>query len=341
MSFGRVSGTSPFSRAPPTRVKPRNIFIICEGATELDYFQALKDKKQYKDCIEVNPVDKIGPDRDDSDRLSIIQLAYEYQNFQKDGRLPLRLFMSMSIQIFINNFKFKSYSEFKMDVKDLSTYLRTHVRDAYYDSYQKSEYVDQGFVINPKDLACEIIKDCNVELGKDINYFKAEEDSLLFPKSLMDPLCKSYVIFDRDYDEDFNRGDEDYNIWLRECERTGVNPVITSPCFELWLYMHWANTDYGSPSHMPEYGKEIKRKVLKSEHPEWSASDIEYHIEYKKDKRLYDRSKTNRFNMFYFDKINRAIQESKSYPDIFYTDSVNLNDHPGTMIGIFLEELLR
>lgn len=268
MSFGRVNGTSPFARPPPTRVKPRNIFIICEGASELDYFQALKDKNQYKDCVVVNPVDKVGPDRDDSDRLSLIQLAYEYQNFQRNGKLPLRLFMSMSIQIFISNFRYKSYDEFDMSVKDLSKFLREHVRDAYYRSYLTSKYVDQGYVINSKDLAGEIIKDCNCELGKSYDYFKAEEDSLLFPKSFLDPQCKSYVVFDRDYDERFRRGEEDYDEWLRECERTGVDPIITSPCFELWLYMHWPQTDYGNPSYMPEYGHEIKVKVLESEHPE-------------------------------------------------------------------------
>lgn len=258
MSYGRIGSSSPFKRAPPTKIKHKNIFVVCEGASELDYFRALKDKNSYKDCVVVNPVDKMGPDRDDTDRISMIQLAYEYQQFQRDGCLPLRLFMSMVINVFIKNFEFQSIKEFDMDKRELRLFLRKNVRDAYYNHYMTTNYVSKGIVTDSGSLATEIIKDCNCELGKDVNYFTAHEDSILFPKCLMDPQCKSYVVFDRDYNEEFDRGDDDYDKWLLECQKTGIEPVITSPCFELWLYMHWSNNDYGIPSYSPEYAHDVK-----------------------------------------------------------------------------------
>ena len=341
MGSGRIIGSSPFTRTPPTKNKRRNIFIICEGATELDYFQALKDKNSYKDCVVVNPVDRIGPDRDDTDRNSMIQLAFEYQQFQKSGQLHLRLFMSMVINIFINNFKNTSEKEFGLDQKELRQYLRDNVRDAYYSSYLTSDYVSDGLVKDTRNLASEIIKDCNCELGKDLDYFTAYEDSILFPKSFMDFQCKSYVVFDRDYDELFSRGHEDFDEWLSECQRTGVEPVITSPCFELWLYMHWPDNDYGTPSFDTKYAHDIKVKVIGLENPMWSKSEIESYVNNKRDKCLYRRGCQNRFDQFYHDKIKHAIYESYAHPNLFWTDPKELKNRPGTMIGKFLEDLLR
>ena len=64
-------------------------------------------------------------------------------------------------------------------------------------------------------------------------------------------------------------------------------------------------------------------------------------MEHKKDKRLYDHKDTDRFDLFYFDKVSYAVQESRAHPDLFSTDPGELKCCPGTMIGKFLEELLR
>ena len=64
-------------------------------------------------------------------------------------------------------------------------------------------------------------------------------------------------------------------------------------------------------------------------------------MEHKKDKRLYNHTDTDRFDMYYFGQVGHAIKESISHPELFRTDPVDLKGRPGTMIGMFLEELLR
>ena len=269
MSSGRLGGSLPFSRAPPTRDKLRNVFIVCEGASELDYFQALRDRNMYRDCVIVSPVDKFGPDVDDSDRLSLIQLADEYRQFQRNGTMRQRLFVSRTIQAFIDNFKGKYYSEFNRSLKDLRAFLRDNVRDdPFFNAFTLSEYTSkEGLVEDDCGLAKAIIKKCSEVLGKGDDYFDLE-DSIAFPESVRDPSCQCFVVFDRDYDARYSRGDEDYDEWISECLDKNIDPVISSPCFELWLYMHWPNNNYGMPSFGPEYAHEIKVKIIQSENPE-------------------------------------------------------------------------
>lgn len=268
MVVGRVSSSPPNVRAEPTRVKLRNIFIICEGASELEYFQAIGDKGLYRDCVIVYPVDKFGPDIDDSNRLSLIQLADEYRQFQRNGQLHLRLFISMTIQSFLNDFKNKYYLVFGKSLKDIRTLLREEVRDDVFSNvFTFSDYTSNDIVTDSKGLAESIIKKCCTALDKDEDFYELD-DSKAFPQSIEDASCESYVVFDRDHDPKHERGESNYEQWLQECSITDVKPVVTSPCFELWLWMHWRNTDYGRPSFKEEYAHEVKVKVIRKENPD-------------------------------------------------------------------------
>ncbi len=109
--------TSPYgSRISSTRTKSRVVFITCEGKTELDYFESIARYEGYKDSVSVEPVDKLGPDRDDSDRLSMIQMAVENRIYQATGQIPLRFYISLVIAKYIDNFRRASLKEFGMKV---------------------------------------------------------------------------------------------------------------------------------------------------------------------------------------------------------------------------------
>lgn len=115
--------------------------------------------------------------------------------------------------------------------------------------------------------------------------------------------------------------------------------MVTSPSFELWLYMHEANdSEYGEPSYLPEYETEIRKKILKRQFPKATDSDIDYMIKNNKDKHLSD----DRIAELMKDSsILNALKASDGHLSFFENGLVELKDHPGTMVGDFLRPLLK
>ena len=77
MSGRRISNKYSSSHSRDTKTQPvkRTIHIVCEGKTELDYFKAIKEKNGFRDYVEIELVDRLNVDRNDTDRLSMIQMA--------------------------------------------------------------------------------------------------------------------------------------------------------------------------------------------------------------------------------------------------------------------------
>lgn len=337
MSGRRESGLNhhPFSRNVPIKVAKRTILVLCEGLTELDYLKSVKRNQIFKQFVDIRPIDKYGPCRDMTNRDFMIELVKGYQIYHTTKKLTLRYFITHIVNEYAKNFEKNSMDYFEKEFIDVCEILKNCISSqVLYNRYMNDErLVEDGFVINAMGLATEIIRDCNLELGKDIDFYTPSQDSSFGGDSLDCKDLDSYVIFDRDFDEYYSTAD-DYDRWIRLCEDMGVNPVISSPCFELWLYMHWENNNYGHPSHLPEYAKDLKRKIIKNEHPNWSEEAVDDYVMNKRDKRLGFRMK------FYDERILHAIKESKRYPNKFYTDIKLLRENPGTMMGDFLESLL-
>jgi hypothetical protein len=338
--MGREKDGNPFVRTEPERSKRHNVLILCEGGTELQYFKSLKDNDKYNDLVSVHPMDKIGPDRDDTDRLSMIQIASECLYFNKTGEYPYRYFISFVLSFIVKQYGYRSEEVFGIDKKELIECLRSFRDSGIFKMFNyDSEYVKNGIVVNKRKFAEKIIEDCKLDLDDDLDYYIPTAQDFDNDKCLKDPNASCYLVFDRDYDTRFGRGHPDYDKWMEEFEKSDVGPVVTSPSFELWLYMHEANdSEYGEPSYLPEYETEIRKKILKRQFPKATDSDIDYMIKNNKDKHLSD----DRIAELMKDSsILNALKASDGHLSFFKNGLVELKDHPGTMVGDFLRPLLK
>ena len=125
---------------------------------------------------------------------------------------------------------------------------------------------------------------------REVDYFQAlAEDQTRIDLTVLGPderhLSAPRYVVERitKYLEEYDL-DEDDQVWLvldtdrwsteqlREVERTckdhGWNLAISNPCFELWLYLHYADLPEDPPSSSKEWKKELSRRVATGYRPE-------------------------------------------------------------------------
>ena len=336
----RDTGGNAFARTDRDMTKKRNILILCEGGTELQYFRSLKENNKYNNLVSVHPTDKIGPDRDDTDRISMIQIASECLYYNRTGEFPYRYFISFVLNFILRQYGRISESVFGLTRKELILKLREFRDDSFFKAFNyDSEFVKNGIVVSKRKFAEKIIDNCKFDLKDDIEYYVPTAQDFDNDKCLRDCDADCYLVFDRDYSRRYGRDHSDYDNWMAEFKKTSVKPVVTSPSFELWLYMHEASdSDYGEPSYLPQYETEIRKKRLRMQNPRWSDYEIEACIMSNGDKHLSDEQLSE---LMENKSIHNALKASDGHLVFFTNDVEELKDHPGTMVGDFLRPLLR
>ena len=210
------------NRFDPNRSEAkRNIIpkfiIVSEGyRTEPKYFSALNDNRVIAGIsvlIDIVVLQRESIDAGVSSPTSLLTLLDEYMESVRRG--------SYTLDLMVDSIAGASGLTCLDDIERLR-------RSVFKES---SSFVDEmGFVKDEYgmvDVCCkcyhEIFNaDPVINLPRLVDYRQG-----------IDRIC---VVVDRDRD---NRSSSDIDEFIRRCNRSGYEPYITNPCFELWLLMHF------------------------------------------------------------------------------------------------------
>ncbi len=88
------TSTPQFQRESHIRHPKKKYYVICEGRTEKDYLDCLKDSRLLKDNLYLFKISKKGIERDMSDRMEMISTAESHMFFEHEGRSTLRRYIT-------------------------------------------------------------------------------------------------------------------------------------------------------------------------------------------------------------------------------------------------------
>ena len=204
------------SRSPPGKDELPRFIIVSEGyRTEPNYFQTLSENRQIagiSSLIDIVVLQREVIDAGVSCPKSILDILDEYMASVRLGRYSIGLFIDG-----ISSSSGLTHSE--------AALFRKRVIDDAQGLIDES-----GFIID-ENKVMDICKRCYVDIF-------GRKPILDIPKLVdycedVDRIC---VIVDRDRD---NRTSSDIDDFIRRCKRSGYEPYVTNPCFELWLLMHF------------------------------------------------------------------------------------------------------
>lgn len=116
---------------------------------------------------------------------------------------------------------------------------------------------------------------------------------------------------------------EKYFEFLEKCQHKNINVIVSNPCFEVWLLMHFEEFDSLDQDKLLENNRIGGSKRAKK-YSEKSLSDVLQG--YSKEKLNFDK---------FLPLVNKAILKSKEYA----TNPVELENHVGSMVGELLEKM--
>ena len=232
---------SNFDRSKRQQLKTRgNIVIAFEGyETEPGYFIALRDSRMFPDS-KLTPV-PLKRDESKVEESNPVQvMAYLRKNQEwiesEDDYCPTDIFLTIYVRHVANEYP---------DLKEILNHKNKNKKEERYPNFGNTkrelrEELDSHGLILPDDKV-----DINDSLN-DLNTYMNNKypgyafDLHLFPNIFERP-CNfgenHYVmVVDRDQ---VSFKPKDVNTVLKGCSERGYMLIVTSPCFELWVAMHF------------------------------------------------------------------------------------------------------
>ncbi|MCL1984737.1 MAG: RloB family protein [Methanomassiliicoccaceae archaeon] len=205
------------------KIKRRFILAFEGYRTEVQYFQGVSDnrpKLRISSLIDVCPLNRDPQHSGLSDPERVLELLEEYINFLKRGKY--------SADLFINTFISEIIKE--KDIQDLGKKIDILIEKA---KEKLRPICDGDGYIEDPEKASEVCSDAYTEIfspEKEVD-FKAPEP--MDYREERDIVC---VIVDRDAEL---RGEDKCRRFFGRCEENKFRPIMTNPCFELWLLLHF------------------------------------------------------------------------------------------------------
>lgn len=276
--------------------------IISEGyRTEPRYFTALGNNRQIagiNSLIDIIILQREPSDAGCSCPKTILDLLDEYMSSVRCGHYSLNLVINS-----ITN----------------SSSLSSEDAERYHNSVTSlvGHYCDsEGFIKDENRTmdACTMLfkemfgRDPVLDIPKLIDY-----------RDDVDHVC---VIVDRDKD---SRSSSDLDEFIRRCLRSGYEPYISNPCFELWLLMHFE-----------EYYEIERKKLLQN-----PMIDGKRFTERELDRIVHDLNPNNRYEKIDYDplmfmhRVHDAVETSMTSCH----DLLGLKTDLGTNLGSLLEKM--
>lgn len=321
--MGPQRGSSKiYDRSQSTRIIKPYIDIICEGHTEEGYLKSINKEFSEKHS-EIIPVDKGFIDNDLSDRKKLVDFVIEYmwQQWKGIDGCKLRRFVT----IMLNELYLKS--DCAANIEDLGFF-----RDTLYEKLKDESYTNEkGFVVDP-DYLYKIIKKAFID------QYGVEPSTKIIPCDMIkrrsgrkegDTVC---FMFDRDHNMECMP--PDYFIDCVEyCKKENnhfimdIEPLVSSPQFELWLLMHYKDVPLDTIRYNT-YGDGMMARI----------KDIEGYHNWEKG------MPPERYDLFYRGRVSTAIERSENPPfdsnSNFTDDPEKMGDKAGTNLGSFFRKAL-
>ena len=135
-----------------------------------------------------------------------------------------------------------------------------------------------------------------------------------------------YIMFDRDSFKGFAKPKEDYLAYLNAVYSNGLEPLVSSPCFEFWLLLH--KDDVYRKSQEDTYRlKMFENRVDKKTNKTFA---------HKKCEKILGFNPKSEFDNSIIDFIRFAINQSL----MFENNPLLLADRLGTNLGVYFNSVL-
>ena len=298
-------------RKSGTKTTRRRFILFFEGfRTEIQYFSGMKDNRQHfriPSLIEICVMCRYPMDAGSSDPMRLLELVDEYMMWLKHGKYAPNLFM--------NTYLCKELSD---------DYVLTHNKEI--DDFIKHVEKDMSHLVDSEGLVSDVdgaLAVCNVFL-KEI--FRKNPITEVMPArpdydENRDVVC---VIIDRDAD---NRPSSKCSDFLSRCKEKNYMPVMTNPCFEFWLLLHFEKVLL------------LDRKKIKSNECEGGKRYVELKLDeiLREYDPLHGYDKTNLDCGRFVHRINEAIKNEKHFCNDIRCIKNEIGSNVGHLIALMRE----
>lgn len=320
------------SKAEAPSSVERVIHAVCEGQTERHYLLYFNKEHGITHKFEILPFDRMSFDRDQSDRMHLVDLITGWINREVNGRYTPYMYVTDMLHVDfdaeLSDYYDKKLSEGINEVRD-SVLKKLNV--------MKPPIVDEAGDIVDFDRVNCCIEDC-IRAKQNLSYYWKGLDTdnidMRYPKTKTTFDCdRVLVLFDRDKDiyGDTTRTIKAYEKVLDTCKERGYVVLMSSPAFEFWLLLHHSEL------------REERYSGCLCQNDDVLDDLADYERDCGVWKEPYDKIKSiseSRFERYYSGKnFDTAVMKSQhlfSDPRIVLKKELN-----GTNVGIELNKLLK
>jgi len=279
--------------------------LVSEGyRTEVRYFEGLANNKRrakISSLIQIYPLNRLAVHSGCSDPLCLLDLLDEYVDYSRTKKFSKNLFVSMFIE-----HAWDYLSEISFQHLDL---IKAKMIKKLSKKYQ-------GDIVDYK-IATQI---CNDIL---------EKESITISSDFVPPLPmdydpdvdKIYVIIDRDRDA---RDTSKCKEFTGRCKKRRYIPILTNPCFEFWLLLHFEDI-----IHVNKKELTVNEKIDGKRFTERKLDEILKRFD------LNGYSKTSFDTRWFIDRIDEAMYNEK----MFCYEEKCIMSNIGSNVGSLIQEM--
>lgn len=248
------------------------VYYVCEGMTEMEYMQRFHEEMGH---FTPKPVPKDGIDENLSDRKDLVLLLFGYVQYHVCHRVTPFWFAKSVLDEF--KAQKQRYFKEKHSVKSAKSwnYFDKDMWEIRREAADIAKTSEDGTITNREETLRFIrskLKEKHSTEVKSFRYRIQDYDPGSKSNVYEKGLDRMIAIYDRDLDTDennkiFHRRDEDYDELISLAESLGIETMLTTPRFELWLYMHHDDADLEGVGRCRAWGDEIEEKLYYAEHP--------------------------------------------------------------------------
>jgi hypothetical protein len=299
---------------PSESLEPKKkYFLVFEGEeTEVQYFNGVIDNRDdigINSLIELKPLLRSYNEKGWSNPKKILNRLIKYFEESKMGTLTVNSFVDRIIDYLIED----------RVITEGSVYTAESMREILIEYCQKEMGLSREEVISDETLAtnsvCLCLEDSMNLLYAAENIIKYINEQKITYEEGFDKIC---LIADRD-GQSFKP--DQFDFVVETCNLKGYSFYLSTPCFELWLLMHF--------DEIMKYDRgQLLKNLYVTKDKRFIAKELALYLQgYKKENVRFDGLKG---------RINKAIQNEKH----FCEDIIKLKNELGSNIGLLFEELM-
>ena len=347
-----MAGRRDFAEETPRNLRKR-IFVIYEGReTEKGYFDCFRNVYGLNDVFTYEKAPKERYDIDNTWRMQMKDLLHGFVVLHTRGRFTPFYFAKIILDAI--------FDENGLDPDSMSDGMRKDFYSVRIESSNEmlnksNGIVSEGLVNSGKlgEAKNLVLKKAEYKLKKYQLRLSIPPDSIFIGNDSGSDFIEGtdhiFMVIDRDFDYTKDspageRTDESYEEIIKECEKKGIEVLLSNPDFEFWMLLHHERLN-GEPIDYWDIGTGVGARDR--------VNDAMFAIEKEKTKTVLVFDKTerrkklrltkvvdlSRFRNYYEGKFDFAIANSKDLA-LELLGPNGLVRNAGSNVGIKLKELM-